>query len=275
MRRPVLRYFGGKFRLAPWIMSHFPPHRIYTEVFGGAASVLMCKPKSKIEVYNDLDGQLVNLFRVIRDHGDKLQRIVEMTPYSREEYIKSGVPSDDPIEQARRTLVKSWFSIGTDSLSRGNCGFRCTTDDTKVGTLPLHQWPGYATQIHAFRKRLDGVLVENDDALAVLDRNDAEDALHYVDPPYVMSTRSSGGYSFEMDEAQHLELINKLNSLSGLIILSGYDSDLYRDSLQGWEQKEKEALADSRAKRTEVIWLNKAASEAINTKQLNLWGQAA
>lgn len=261
IHRPVMRYFGGKFRLRKWILSHFPRHRVYTEAFGGAASLLLSKPRVYIEVYNDLDGQMVNLFRVIRDHGGVLQDMIENTPYAREEYEKAGEPSDDPIEQARRTLVKSWFSIGTDAISRGPAGFRCTTKDADIRSLPIHQWPSYHEQIALFKDRLRGVLIENDKAADVIKRNDYADTLHYVDPPYVHETRSSGGYDHEMTDSEHGELAETLRGLKGMVVLSGYRCDMYEELYKGWERIDKETIADSRSKRVESLWLNPAASQ--------------
>ena len=272
--RPVMRYFGGKFRIRDWIIGHFPIHRVYTEVFGGAASILLSKPRCKIEVYNDLDGQMVNLFRVIRDNGDELQKKIELTPYAQEEYERAGQYSDCEIEQARRTLVRSWFSIGTDAIHReSRSGFRRYTNDAAMGTLPIHQWTNYHEQIEAFTGRMKGVLIENDDAAAVLQRNDYPDALHYVDPPYVHDTRSSGGYSFEMTDTQHRELASVIKSLKGMVILSGYACELYNELYGDWRRIDKEVLADSRSKRTESLWLNAKADD--NQAQQDLFGKAA
>ena len=273
IKRPVMRYFGGKFRVREWVLNHFPPHRVYTEVFGGAASVLLSKPKSHIEVYNDLDGQLVNLFRVIRDNGEELQRLIEYTPYAREEYNKSGEDSTCDIERARRTLVKSWLSIGTDAIHRGKSGFRMYTNEAAMGTIPLHQWTSYHEQITLFNERLQGVLIENDNAADILKRHDYPDALHYVDPPYVHNTRSSGGYSFEMTDEQHEELADVLNSLDGMVVLSGYACDMYDRLYKGWRRVDKEVLADSRSKRVESLWLNPRTYE--NQSQQDLFSKAA
>ena len=223
MRRPVLRYFGGKFRLREWIISHFPAHRVYTEAFGGAASVLMSKPRSKVEVYNDLDKQVFNMFRVLRDRGNELREKLELTPYSREEYLLSAEPSSDELEQARRTIVRSWFAY-----SEEGSGFRIYTGNDSH-QRPALSWSTFWTHIPLFVERLKGVLVENDDAAAVLQRNDYEDSLHYVDPPYVPETRSSGGYSHDMTTEQHIELAGVLCSLKGMVILSGYDCELYNE----------------------------------------------
>src|SRR5690606_37285917 len=113
MNRPVLRYHGGKWNLAPWSISHFPKHRIYVEPFGGAASVLLRKPRTDSEVYNDLYGEVVNLFRVLRNptQARELIRIVTLTPYSRQEFEDAYIADGDPIEQARRTLVRAYLGF--------------------------------------------------------------------------------------------------------------------------------------------------------------------
>ncbi|MBH9009927.1 DNA adenine methylase [Pseudomonas aeruginosa] len=102
VRRPILRYHGGKWKLAPWIIQHLPPHHTYVEPFGGAASVLLRKARSHAEVYNDLNGDVVNLFRVARDHGEKLRQALTLTPFARDEFEASYVETTDPLERARR-----------------------------------------------------------------------------------------------------------------------------------------------------------------------------
>jgi DNA adenine methylase len=128
--RPVLRYHGGKWRLAPWIISHFPPHRIYTEAFGGAGSVLLRKPRAPfVEVLNDLDGEVVNLFRVLRDEQQSAQlcALLWRTPYARAEFVDSYEVIAAPVEQARRTVVRSFMGFGSDSASGAVTGFRRAT----------------------------------------------------------------------------------------------------------------------------------------------------
>lgn len=259
MRRPVLRYFGGKFLLKEWIISHFPAHRVYTEVFGGAASVLLSKPRSKVEVYNDLDQQLFNLFRVLRDRGHELRAKLELTPYSRDEYLLSRQFSEDELEQARRTVVRHWLSMSTDETKNPSGsigGFRSYS-----GRNLASEWRGYIDSIPVIVERLNLIYIENDDAAAVLQRNDYEDSLHYVDPPYVPETRSSGGYSHDMTTGQHVELAKVLGSLKGMVILSGYNCPLYDELFTGWQRIDRTARADSRAERIESLWLNPAAQD--------------
>src|SRR5262245_58814798 len=109
-RRPVLRYHGGKWRLAPWIIEHFPEHRIYVEPYGGGASVLLRKSRAFAEVYNDLDGDVVNVFRVLRDRASAaaLIRAIELTPWARDEFRLSYRPASDPVERARRTIARAF-----------------------------------------------------------------------------------------------------------------------------------------------------------------------
>ncbi|MFK7074022.1 DNA adenine methylase, partial [Acinetobacter baumannii] len=106
---PLIRYHGGKFRLATWVISHFPNHTCYTEVFGGAAGVLLQKPRAYAEVYNDLDGEIVNLFRVLRneDQRNKLIEQLVFTPYSRDDFHEAWEPCEDPIEKARRLIIRA------------------------------------------------------------------------------------------------------------------------------------------------------------------------
>lgn len=113
--RPVVRYHGGKWKIADWIVANLPPHRVYVEPFGGAASVLMKKPRAFAEVYNDLDSEMVNLFRTVRDRGGELAEKLRLTPFAREEFDMAWLPCEDPLERARRTVVRS--AMGRDSAS--------------------------------------------------------------------------------------------------------------------------------------------------------------
>jgi DNA adenine methylase len=255
--RPVLRWHGGKFNLAPWIISHFPSHRAYVEPFGGAASVLMRKPKSKAEVYNDLDGQVANLFRVLRDHGDELHRLVELTPFARAEFDLAYEPTDDPIECARRMLVRA--AMGRASSAATNqykASFRSHTGASRT-TNCAQDWGNYAGHIETFSKRLSGVVVENMDSVALMKEHDGEDTLFYVDPPYVAETRDAGAdYRHEMDEAQHIALADSLKGLRGMVVLSGYAGELYDRLYVGWRQVQQGSNADGAKARVETLWLS-------------------
>lgn len=263
--RPILRYFGGKWRLAPWIISGFPPHRIYCEPFGGGASVLLQKSRAYGEIYNDLDGEIVNVFRVMQKYHRTFRKVLQLTPFAKEEYELAMTPSEDPVEKARRTIVRSFMGFGSDSATRDHrSGFR--NNSNRSGTTPAHDWASWPRQIDAFHERLTGVVIENRDALAVMDSQDCEDTLHYVDPPYVHATRrgTKSGYRFEMNDVQHEALLVFLSGLKGMVVLSGYDHPIYQ-TLK-WENKSIECRifhkGDAPGKRTETIWMNPAAVKA-------------
>jgi len=252
--RPILRWHGGKFRLASWIISHLPEHRIYVEPFGGAGSVLLKKPRAYAEIYNDIDDQLFNLFMVIREKPDELVMALRYTPFSRREFEISHIKHPDPVENARRLLIRSFMGFGADSASNVSrpTGFRSKSN--RSGTTPAHDWASYMDQIHTFAERFRGVVIECRDAFEVMEANDALDTLHYVDPPYVEETRKRvGAYKFEF--GPHNDLLEFLCQLKGSVVLSGYDNELYRGRLDGWEIQKREALADGGGKRTEVLWI--------------------
>lgn len=271
--RPVLRYHGGKFRLAPWIISHFPEHRVYTEPFGGAGSVLMLKPRAQlVDVYNDLDGEIVNLFRVLRDpeSADALQHMVRFTPYAREEFRESYEPVAGAVEQARRTMARAFMGFGSDSASGAQSGFR--SNGNRNGAHPARDWSNLPNAIAAFCDRLAGVVIENRPAIELMLQHDAPTTLHYCDPPYVHASRSKQvvrkgkGYRHEMTEADHVQLAEALHGLSGMVVLSGYDSELYRGLFAGWNRRQRLALADGALERTEVLWMNDAAASALEAQ---------
>lgn len=271
----MCRYHGGKWKLADWIISRFPAHKVYVEPFGGAASVLLKKDRSYAEIYNDLDGEIVNLFRVARDSGDELVRVAELTPFSRDEFVGSYEPSADPLEQARRTLARSFMGFGSAAASRKATGFRANSN--RSGTTPAHDWANYPQALERTVSRLRGVTIENKDAMSVMAQHDTPETLFYVDPPYVSASRDSGiDYLHEMTDEDHERLCVFLHGLRGMVVLSGYRSELY-DRLYGdWNQEEKAAFADGARERVEVLWFNNAATTALiaETSQLNLLDSA-
>lgn len=261
--RPVLRYLGGKWILAPWIISHFPPHNIYCEPFGGAASVLMRKPRSYAEVYNDRDGEIVNVFRVLQDsrYCDELERVLRLTPFAREEFNAAYEETFDAIEKARRMIIRAFMGFGSDghNIEAGKTGFRANSN--RSGTTPAHDWANYPDCLRAFRARLYGVVIENRDAKEVMSQQDSPETLHFVDPPYLHDTRSAKhNYRFEMTDADHEALCEFLQTLQGMVILCGYENPLYERL--GWKSRKREALADGARARTEVLWMNAAAETA-------------
>lgn len=268
--RPALRYHGGKFRLAPWILQFFPPHGCYVEPFGGAAGVLLQKPRVYAEVYNDLDSEIVNFFRVLRDPALRADLIeaCRLTPYAREEFDTAYEPTDDALERARRTCIRAAMGFGSAGATKASTGFRTDTR-RKYGTAQ-HNWADYPDALGAIGERFAGVLIENRDAIAVMQAHDGPDTLHFVDPPYVHETRhmrNKGGYRHELDDEAHRQLLAALRSVDGMVVLCGYATELYDADLAGWERHETAArISGGRGTslRTEVVWLNPACSSALH-----------
>lgn len=266
--RPVLRYHGGKWKLAPWIISHMPPHRIYVEPFGGGASVLMRKPRSYAEVYNDQWSTVVNVFRVLRDSGkaEKLRQLLELTPYARDEFFAAyRTETDDDVERARKTILRSFAGFGPAATNgehitgfRGNCG--------RSGTTPAHDWRNYPGQVPAFVERLQAVIIESRPAQDVIAAHDSPQTLFYVDPPYPHSTRNmrsgNAAYAVEMADEDHERLAQQLRSVAGLVMLSCYGCDLYSRLYSDWYRVEKATHADGARDRVEVLWMNPACAAA-------------
>jgi DNA adenine methylase len=268
--RPVVRWFGGKWKLAPWIIAHFPAHRVYVEPFGGGGSVLIRKPRSYAEVYNDLDGEVVNLFRVLRDDAmsAKLIEQLRLTPFARAELQDAYELTDEPIERARRLVTLSFLGFGANAHARVATGFRA--NGNRAGTTPSHDWRNYPDALTLTIERLRGVVIENRDACEVMAMSDVADALHYVDPPYVWATRGrhdrQRGYTHEMNDDDHVRLLAFLKTLKGMVVLSGYPTQLYDDALADWQRVERQAFADGARERTEVLWINPACAEKLRSK---------
>ena len=266
VKRPIVRYHGGKWRLAPWIIGHFPPHRVYVEPFGGGGSVLMRKPRSYAEVYNDTFSDVVNVFKVLRDDesAKRLAMLIYLTPYSRSEFEKSTAALDDPIERAASSIFRAAAGFGSASINKNySTGFRASS--TRSGTTPAMDWENYPDCIASFTDRLRGVFIESRCAIDVMAAHDSEQTLHYVDPPYLHKTRSrenaSNQYQDEMSDWEHVCLLIHLMRLKGNVILSGYDNDIYNHILKGWTRIDRNTLADSAAARVESIWINPAAAK--------------
>lgn len=273
LTRSLMRYHGGKFRLAPWIVSHFSDHRTYVEPFGGAASVLFKKQRSYAEIYNDLDGEMVNLFRVLRNPAQarELVRLVSLTPYAREEFEESSIIADDPVEQARRTLVRAGMGYSTGAQLPYGTGFRGNV--TRSYTTPAIDWRNYPKALEAAIDRLRGVVIEHRPALDVIRQYDTPHTLFYVDPPYVFETRNQRNagivYRHEMTDDQHRELAALLRTVQGKVILSGYPCPLYDELYGDWQRNTRSAFADGAKDRTEALWINHNG-----VVQQELWNQA-
>lgn len=265
--RPLLRWHGGKWRQAPDIVALFPPHRVYVEPFGGAASVLLRKPRAYAEYYGDLDDDLVNLFSVLRsDAAELLMEQIRLTPYARAEFQLAYVDTDVPIEKARRLIIRSFMGFGSPGAMGRSTGFRDTSN--RSGTTPAQDWRNLPESMPAIVDRLRGVVIEKRSATELMGKHDSADTLHYVDPPYLAETRGQGNpyctkhkYRHELTDGDHAELLAFLRDLTGMVVLSGYPSALYDEGLPGWHRIAKAAFADGARPRTEVLWLTPACAD--------------
>jgi DNA adenine methylase len=264
INRPIMRYPGGKYSLAKWVISHFPFHATYVELFGGAASVLMRKTRSAGEVYNDLNGDVVNVFRILRnkEQATELARLLALTPFSHEEYRLAYEPCEDPIERARRMIFRSFAGHGSDSITRPNAGFRGFRNK-ESGVTAAQEWANLPREIKIFTTRLQGVCIEQVDAIKLIPVYDRLDTLYYADPPYLMSTRSRAGvlYSYEMTDEDHQRLAEVLHKVKGMVIVSGYPSEIYDHLYSGWRCIQHAHRAQNAKHSTECLWL----SPNINT----------
>ncbi|MBP1992529.1 DNA adenine methylase [Paenibacillus eucommiae] len=262
----ILHYPGSKWSMAEWIIDHMPPHAVYLEPYFGSGAVLFNKQPSGLETINDIDGDVINLFKVIRDQPDQLAHGIHWTPYSRQEYLDSHKPSGNEIERARRFLVRCWQSIRvkTGSISGWKC--RGTADDS----YRVKQWNDLPTKIMDVAERLKDVQIENRPALQVITRYNRPDVLIYADPPYLMETRNGKIYDNEMTDADHIELIRTLQAHTGPVILSGYTHPLYESMLSDWTREEQKQIIENGSVRTEVIWINPVASGVMG-RQMTLF----
>lgn len=262
--RPPVRYYGGKWRIADWIISMFPPHTCYVEPFGGGASVLLRKSPARFEVLNDLDNDVVNFFAVLRTRPDALIRAILLTPYARLELRRAYRRVSDPLEAARRFYVRSWQSFGSGQ-GHQQTGWRYQIGNTVDSRASAIGSFNRTEHLWAVAERLKQVQIEHDDACKVIQRFDGPRTLFYIDPPYLHSTRHvdsvKKGYQHEMTEDQHRELAALLRSLHGMIIVSGYQSPLYDELYGDWQcvsRQVKDLSGKMRA--IECLWLSPSAT---------------
>lgn len=268
--RPVLRYYGSKWALAPWIIAHFPVHHSYVELFGGGGAVLLRKAPSPIEVYNDADGQIVNFFRMVRERPAELVALLDATPYARAELDLAYEPTDDPLEAARRLFVRMWQGHG-GSRATWRTGWRYQRNANQRRSV-VANWRQH-DRLLAVAERFKDVQIECADALTVIRRFDTAETLFYADPPYLADLRSERwgrvGYGeHELDEDGHRALAEALNNIEGMAIVSGYPSPLYDELYRGWGYFTQDVAVDGRVhrssngkqrRRTEALWVSPAA----------------
>lgn len=253
IKHPALRYYGGKWRLGKWIASKFPEHVCYVEPFGGGGSVLLKKQPSPIEIYNDIDGEIVNFFRVLRNRESELIRAIELTPWSRQEYEESFLPSEDPVESARRIYVRHWQSI---SASQSSPGWRNVFNP---GHNLTRQWAESGANLWAIAIRFKQVQIKKQDAFNLIGRTDTPDTLWYLDPPYPSSTRAKNhkkAYRYEFSDSQHRELADLLCRMSGKAIVSGYECPLYDRIYEGCKKVSIVTKKNFGIKAEETLWFS-------------------
>ncbi len=249
--------------------------------------MLIRKERSYAEIYNDLDGEVVNLFRVLRERPRELARALALTPFARDEYRGAFEVPTDPLELARGTVIRSFMGFGSNAINRDvKSGFRSnsnrsgTTNSNRSGTTPAHNWVNFPANVRKLARRLGAVVIENKPAADIIETHDGPETLFYLDPPYVHSTRvldvmhGNHGYTHEMSDPDHEALAATLAQVKGMIVLSGYHSDLYDRLYDGWQKVEREALGDGACKRTEVLWFNAAAWDALHA-DTHLFGGAS
>lgn len=262
--KPPFPYFGGKQRIADQIVALFPEHGHYIEPYCGGLSVLLAKRPSKLETVNDLDGDIVAFWRVLRDRPSDLERVCALTPHSRAESLAARDLDDvGDLERARRV----WILL---TQRRGGqlqpTGWRYNIDPRGGANLAMPKYlDGYLSRIAPAAERLRNVSLECRPALEVIDAYGRfADSLLYVDPPYLGGTRgSTNAYRHEMKSAyEHSEMIDALRACKAAVVLSGYDSDLYADRLGDWYQVRistytGQANGRTDSSRTEVLWSNR------------------
>lgn len=254
-----MKYPGSKWNIASQLVELIPKHHSYVEPFFGSGAVLFNKPPSDIETINDLDSDVTNLFRCIQKDSERLSRLVMTTPFSREEY-------DRQFEGAAETLYASSFQRAAGFLIKCWQGHGFRTNGYKVGwkndvvgrerAYALWNWYRLPEWIIDIAERLRMVQIENRPAVEVIERFNYSNVFMYIDPPYVLGTRAGKQYKHEMTDADHEDLLKLLLQSKAKIMLSGYESEMYNDYLNGWEKKQFSSCAEHGKPRIETVWMN-------------------
>jgi len=265
--KSVIKYPGSKWNIAPRLVELIPEHHSYVEPFFGSGAVLFNKPVSDIETVNDLDSDVVNLFRCIQKDSERLARLVMTTPFSREEYERQfeGCTSTlyaSNFQRAAGFLIKCWQGHGF----RTN-GYKVGWKNDVVGrekAYALWNWYRLPDWIIDITERLRKVQIENRPALEVIERFNYSQVFMYLDPPYMLGTRSGKQYMHEMTDAEHEELLQMILQSRAKIMISGYETDMYNDYLSGWEKRQFSSCAEHGKPRIETVWMNYKADLQMN-----------
>ena len=252
--RTLLNYPGAKWGMAKEIVSIMPSHRSYLEPFFGSGAVLFNKLPSAIETVNDIDGDITNFFRVLREQPKELAEAISLTPYSREVFNDAhenrGIESFD---RAYRFAIRSKMGHGFKTYQK--TGFKIDVY-ARERSYCVDCWNRLPKDISSAAIRLKGVQIENQPALDVIRKFNHDNVLIYADPPYLLNTRSGKQYRYEMNEQDHMDLLATLMDHKGYVILSGYPSEMYDCELRGWNKITRKAYNQNSDRRTEVLWCN-------------------
>lgn len=262
-RRIAFGWYGGKFNHLSWLLPLLPEAHHYCEPFGGSAAVLLNRPPSPVETYNDIDGDVVNFFRVLRDQTDELLRVLALTPFSREEFYVALLPLTEeltPVERARRFFVRA-RQVRTGLAQTASLGRWANCKNTSRAGMSgvVSRWLGSVEGLAEIAHRLLCVQIENRPAIQVIKLYDSPDTLFYCDPPYLPETRGDDrAYGFEMDREAHAELATVLRDCRGKVALSGYHCDFMDRLYKGWRCVEAPAKMCHSIKkpRRETLWMN-------------------
>lgn len=250
----LLNYPGAKWGMAAQIVSLMPPHRSYLEPFFGSGAVLFNKPPSAIETVNDIDGDIVNFFRVLREQPDRLSEAISLTPYARDVFDDAHANrGTDDFDRAYRFAIRAKMGHGFKTYQK--TGFK-TDVYARERSYCVSCWNRLPGDLLEAAARLKQVQIENQNALDLIRKFNHDNVLIYADPPYLLETRGGKQYRNEMTERDHLDLLEALKQHKGPVILSGYPSEMYDRELHGWNVIHRKSYNQNADQRTEVIWCN-------------------
>jgi len=256
-------WYGGKFSHLDWLLPLLPKVTHYCEPFGGSAAVLLNREPAPVETYNDIDGEIGNFFRVLREQKDALIQAIGLTPFSREEFkvaISESLDEPSNLERARRFYVRArQVRTGLAQTASNGRWAHCRLTSRAGMAGAVSRWLGSVEALPEIAQRLLRVQIESDKAINVIKRYDSEETLFYCDPPYPHSSRGdSNAYRYEMTDYEHTRLASVLKSVKGKVALSGYHCNLLDDLYNDWKTIEAPAkkVHSVKAERVEVLWVN-------------------
>jgi DNA adenine methylase len=269
-KRIAFGWYGGKYSHLDWLLPLLPPSTHFCDVFGGSAAVVINREPSPVETYNDIDGELVNFFRVLRDQKDALTEAIGLTPFSREELAlacEANALDTSNLERARRFYVRA-RQVRTGLAQTASAGrwAHCVLTSRAGMAGAVSRWLGAVEDLPFIAQRLLRVQIEHAPAIQVIERYDSPETLFYCDPPYVHDARGDrNAYGFEMTDTDHRTLAATLHSVQGKVALSGYQSALYTELYADWYATEGETkiVHSVKQERTEVLWTNYEPPRAL------------